>query len=94
MALAASAGCRPISSGPCRRGPEQREAVDDRGSGARIGVATDRHRDAEYVARSDKPHNDLLAVRRDLGDTQTPMQQQEERMRILILGEDDGTPLA
>jgi hypothetical protein len=84
MALLASTGCRPISCGHVAEG----HTVDDCGSGPGIRVATDRHRYAEQIARAYKTHHDLLAVRRNLGNAQTPMQQQKVRMCNLILGED------
>src|SRR5262245_29465586 len=73
---------------PGLRWPEQYEAVHNGGSRSRIGVAPKSHRHPEQIARTDKPHNDLSAVRCDLGDAQAPMEQQEKGMCFLVLGKD------
>jgi hypothetical protein len=40
------------------------------------------------ITRTDEPHDDLFAVRRHLGDSQAPVQQQEKGMCFLVLGKD------
>ena len=72
---------------PRRRRPDQHDAVVDRGRGGGIARQSDRHRDAEGLARRDIAHHDLFSGRRGLAGADMAMQQHEEGMRIFALFE-------
>ena len=68
--------------------PNEYNAIHDRDSGRRIGVSSDRHRNAEHFTRRDEADDDLLAGGSESVGFDATMQQQEKGVGLLALFED------
>ena len=90
MVSTARPGWQVSNPGQALVGHARYDAVHDGGGGRGIGVASDRHGDAEHFTGPDEADENLFSCRRELIGSNAALQQQEETIGPAALNEDGG----